>query len=93
MTQKLADGLTESCGGLYTGDVAHLLGVSKAAAWRMLRDLEVKGLLEGCALDRHGDLVGRTVEGHPARPGAEIKWLAATDDKAGEIAQALSRAV
>jgi DNA-binding Lrp family transcriptional regulator len=73
--EELSEALTIQNGGIYTRDAAEALGVSTAKAWRALRELELAGVLEGFARDRHGDDVGRGTDGKPRKAGVEIQWF------------------
>lgn len=70
--RSLIDGIRENSFG--TLDVADWFGISKAKAWKILHELEMRGVLEGMARDRHGDDVERGTDGRPVRP-AELWWM------------------
>ncbi len=66
--------------GLYTSDIARHFKTSPAKAWRVMRALEIQGIVSGEA--RHvdtGDEVERRADGKPATIGAEIRWWASVD--------------
>lgn len=90
---NLSERLTVNHGGLYTTDAATLLGKPRSKVWRVLRDLELEGVLVGEARDRHGDEVERGIDGKPKRAGVEIRWFvnseidepSAASDRAAEL--------
>jgi hypothetical protein len=79
-TDELSKRLTVRDGGLYTCEVASAFGVSRPKAWKIMRALELAGVVEGFAEKRStGDPVDRKDDGRPATVGAEIRWFAPMD--------------
>lgn len=76
---SLSESLTVQGGGVYTRDLAATVGVPRAKVWRVLRELEVAGVLEGFAHDRHGDEVERGTDGKPRKAGVEVRWFVRSD--------------
>lgn len=79
--EELSKALTVRHGGSFTKELAFALGVSRAKLWRILRDLEIAGVLEGYARDKHGDSVPRGLDGKPTKVGAEVQWFACAENE------------
>lgn len=86
--------LTVNHGGLYTSEISILLGKPQGKVWRILRELEIDGVLVGEARDRNGDEVERGIDGKPKRAGVEIRWFVnSADDRPSPESERAARLI